>query len=65
MRLPSDAEVLEEMYKSDEKTQKEKERVWAFAQTDDLKKRPNPKAAVILGLRFAKDVFDALYPKVD
>ena len=63
MRLPSDSEVHEEMLKSDEKLQKEKNKITRFVQEKQMKKRPNPKAAVVLGTPFAMDAFHELYPK--
>ena len=63
MRLASDAELLEEMLKSDENLQMEKDKIRRFVQEEQMKKRPNPKAAVVLATPFAVDVFDNLYPK--
>lgn len=62
MRLPSNSELLEEMLKSDQKLQKEKDKITRFVQEEQMKKRPNPKASVVLGTQFARDVFDKLYP---
>ena len=64
MRLPSDAELLEEMLKNDEKLRKDKAKITGFVQEEQAKKRPNPKASVILGMSFATDVFDELYHKM-
>ena len=65
MRLPSDAELLVEILKSDEKLRKEKDEIIAFVQEKQMKKRPNSKATVVLGMPFAMDIFAELYPKAD
>ena len=65
MRLPNDGELTDEMEKVDEKLKRDKEKIVGFVQEDMVKKRPNPKAGVILGMRFAGEVFDELFPVIE
>jgi ribosomal protein L19 len=64
MSLPTDAELLEDILATDKDLAREKAEINDFEYGYKVRRRVNPKGAVILRTPFAGEGVERLFPKV-